>query len=199
MICLNFLDESNESIAGRIPSCIEWIGLELDSRDFLLNMFSGDVEFSPEFIYKLGWTGLYAETDGQMDEGDELLLANILSDRGIQKVYASSRRDILNVVNDRFLGAVISFPRAEDFNALSRGWWVRSLWSDILEPLNLLWLGWEELFCFTWPLQFAIVQLREGEGSTILVAPPDFINEFSRRSAPRCDYQWRPWGLPLNE
>ncbi|MGA0569792.1 hypothetical protein ACO2Q9_03630 [Variovorax sp. VNK109] len=194
---MEFPPRSAEAVAGRIPSCIERLNLGEQVPAQLLALFESDFTFKAEEISKLGWTGIDAETDGQMEDDDELLLASMLSERGIRQVLASSRRDLRKSASNSFLGARLVDPTKEDLACLRLGFWTRSGWSDILKPLDLLWLGWEVLFCFTWPLQFGLIQLGEGEGHTTLVGPPDFINEFRRRSNPDHWYQWKPWGLPL--
>lgn len=197
MICLDFPPRSVEADAGRIPSCIEWMHLSAEARSHLLALFDSDFRFNSSEIAKLGWVGIDAETDGQMEDDDESLLAAMLAERGIHCMLASSRRDLLKSVNEKFLGVRILNPTKIDLTSLRLGFWTRSSWVDILKPLDLLWHGWEVLFCFTWPLQFALVQLGDGEGHTTLVGPPDFMNEFRRRSNPDHWYKWEPWGFPL--
>jgi hypothetical protein len=197
MICLEFPQKTREAYAGRIPSCIEWLKFNDVERAQLLQMFATDITFKPESIAALGWIGIDAETDGQMEDEDAELLATMFKEHGINQLFASSQWDILRPKNNSVLGARILEPTDDDLACLRLGDWTISDWIDVLEPLNLMWNRWQELFLFTWPLQFALVQLREGEGHTTLVGPPEFINEFKARSNPAHWYKWEPWGLPL--
>lgn len=197
MLCLGDFDpRSREADAGRIPSCIEWLNLGFVARQELLSLFASDITFDTNAIARLGWIGIDAETDGQPEDDDEALLATMLAEWGITQLLASSRWDIERAyVGGQFLGARVFHPTGRDLCDLRSGFWASSNWGDVLMPLCLMWGNWREQFLFTWPLQFALVQLCEGEGHTTLVGSPDFINEFKDRSNPAHWYKWQPWGV----
>lgn len=199
MICLEFTKNKYQSEweAGRIPSCIEWLKFNDDERAQLLNLFETEITFQPESIAALGWIGIDAETDGQMEDEDAELLVKMFKEHGINQLFASSQWDFLRPQNDRVLGARILEPTRVDMHDLQYGYWCVGVWIDVLRPLNLMWNSWRTQLLFTWPLQFALVQLCEGEGHTTIVGPPDFINEFKARSNPDHWYKWEHWGLPL--
>ncbi|WP_346309063.1 hypothetical protein [Limnohabitans sp.] len=197
MICLEFIGKTHEASAGRIPTCIEWLKFNDDERAQLLDLFASGFTFKQEPIAALGWIGIDANTGGQLEDEDAELLASMLKEHGINQLLASSQRDLLHPQGDWVLGAKIHEPTDNDIHDLQYGFWCMSDWIDVLEPLNLMWINWCEQFLFTWPLQFALLQLCEGEGHTTIVGPPEFINEFKARSNPAHWYKWEPWGLPL--
>ena len=188
----NYPKQSVEHNAGRIPEYLQWIDLGENSANELKAVMLDGFNFRPEILEQYGWTGIYAVTDGQIEDEDRDFLAKTLAKQGVEKLYATSLHSLERLKQGKFLGACIPMPTAIDLHSLNYGWWCAGDWIDRLESQDLLWNTWQEQILFSWPLTFALVQLCEGYGETTIVGPRAFIEDFLRQSKPG-NYQWKAW------
>lgn len=188
----NYPKHSIEHEAGRIPECLQWLDLGKNSANELKEIMFDDISFKPEILERYGWIGIWAVTDGQMEDEDRYLLADTLAIHGVDKLYATSLHSLERLKQGRFLGACIPAPTATDLHSLNYGWWCTGDWIEKLKSRELLWNTWQEQILFSWPLTFAMVQLCEGYGETAIVGPRTFIEDFLRQSK-SINYQWKTW------
>lgn len=188
----NYPKRSIEHEAGRIPECLQWVDLGKNSASELKEMMFDDINFKPEILDRYGWTGIWAVTDGQIEDEDRDVLAATLANQGVGKLYATSLHSLERLKQGKFLGASIPVPTTNDLHSLNYGWWCAGDWIDRLKSQDLLWNTWQEQILFSWPLTFALVQLCEGYGETTLVGPRAFIESFLLQSKPS-NYQWKTW------
>lgn len=178
--------------AGRIPNCLEWIDLGPSAAVELEELLCNDISFKSDILNKYSWKGIWAKTNGYGEDAEEDLLAATMRAHGIDKLYATSLDSLTNANQGRFLGACVPQPTGVDLHDLFYGEWCVGELAQNLKERNLLWKTWREQILFSWPLKFALVQLCEGDGETVIVGEQSFITDFSAKSKPE-NYEWKPW------
>lgn len=168
--------------AGRIPECLKRLPYNNTQRQQLLSLFDTSISFNPMTIKKMGWICIYATTDGQMDDSDEILLCKLLSNFKINILNATSHYELTQTNSHGILVAAIPEPTANDLGDLRNGFWCVGDWIELLRSKNLLWNSWQEGFYFSWPLKFALVQNTEGFGRTYIAGEPEIIDAFFSKS-----------------